>query len=110
MLPVFAKDSEPTLSAAYAEIASDFQDVVRSEVLEHWTDDMEVAFDRDRPIFKSLVMYLSASSHSESALFQKSTPDTRADELLDRERAERVANRLEAVRAVRQERLRKQRA
>ena len=104
VLPTFAKDHEPTLGAAYAEVAKDFQDIVRSEILEHWgsTGDMGT-FDRTRSIFRNLVRYLSGSSAADSAVF--TPPAAGAEAVLERERAHRVEERLKAVRIARLHRL-----
>lgn len=106
VLPSFAKEHDPTLGAAYSEVAKDFQDIVRSEIIEYWTEYEQDAFDRERPIFRGLVRYLSGSSAADSALFSLPTPEGKAEALLSREGALRVERRLDAVREMRSMRLR----
>lgn len=98
VLPVFAKDHEPTLGASYAELAADFVDIVRSEVLRKWGGE-GAGFSPDRPVFASLIKYLSDSSHAETTLFK--TTGQRAESVLDAERAHTVEQRLAAVREAR---------
>lgn len=105
VLPVFAKEQESSLGVAYAEIACDFADIIRSNMLERWAGDVPSVFDSERAVFPLLVCYLSNSTHADSALFSASPEDAQAEALLDRERARRVERRLEAVRANRRDRL-----
>lgn len=102
-LPVFAKEREATLGASYADVAQDFADVVRSEVLRYWDSGEDPGFDRERPIFQQLVQYLSRSAHADTALF--APPAAPAEAARERERAQLVEKRLDAVRQARAERL-----
>lgn len=101
VLPTFAKEHEPTLGACYLEIARDFQDIVRSEVLEHWDDNEALQFDRSQPIFASLVKYLSSSSQADTSVFSTATRNGKTEALLDLQQAYRVETRLAAVRRAR---------
>lgn len=102
-LPVFAKEQEATLGASYASVAKDFADIVRSEVLRYWDSSDEAGFDRGRPVFQQLIQYLSSSSQADTTLFaQPATPSEVAHE---RERAQLVEQRLDAVRQARAQRL-----
>lgn len=99
VLPVFAKEHEPTLGAAYLDLAKDFAEIVRSEVLVHWSSET-----MDLPVFAGLVRYLSGSSVADTSLFN---PAGRIeDAYLERERAHRVEQRLDAVRVARAARMR----
>lgn len=102
MLPSHAKDQEPGLSAAYEEVARDFQDLVRSEGKEAWAE----AFRGGRPFANGLVRHLTGSARADTALFLPSTKEAHNDALLGRETAHRVEQRLAAVRSARAERLR----
>ena len=96
---MFAKEHEPTLGTAYLDLANDFAEIVRSEVLAHWSSET-----MDRPVFAGLVRYLSGSSVADTFLFN---PAGRVEEAyLERERAHRVEQRLDAVRAARAARMR----
>jgi len=106
VLPVFAKEHEATLGVAYMDMAKDFAEVVRSEVLTHWLDNPQQAtFDRSRSIFGGLVRYLSASSMGDMAIFVTPTPSAQAEALVEKERSHRVEERLRMVRAIRLERM-----
>lgn len=65
-----------TFSSMLSESASDFMKIVESGVLEHMDDlDKTITFDRSRPLFTTLVNYLSQSTHSKTDIFSKSTYD-----------------------------------
>lgn len=96
VLPSMGKQHNAELSAAYAEVASDFADVVREEVFEPlWSSKKQVPFDRNRPLFSQLVKYLSSSTHADTAIF-KEGPSS-ADVIAHRERVSKVEQRLNAV-------------
>lgn len=94
VLPTFAKEHEPTLGTAYADMANDFAEIVRAEVFAHWSTEAA-----DMPVFAALVRYLSGSAAADTFLFN--APSNAGEAVLDRERAHRVEQRLGAVRAAR---------
>lgn len=102
-LPAFAKEHEPTLGASYVHVARDFVDIVRSEVLRYWDTDQDHGFERDRSVFQQLVQYLSRSAQADTALFAPATPGGQSAH--ERERAQTVEQRLDAVREARAQRL-----
>ena len=107
VLPVFAKEHEPTLGVAYVDMAKDFAEIVRSGVLSYWLLNPEKAtFDRSRSIFGGLVRYLSASSSADTSVFNVSSTSSMAESLAERERSHRVEERLRMVQAIRLERMR----
>ena len=104
VLPAFAKDREASLGAAYASVALDFADVVRSAVLEKLpAGNGGQVFDPARPVFEQLVRYLTTSDHADTAVFLSSRSP--AEVLASRERIRREEQRLAAVRLERQRRL-----
>lgn len=107
VLPVFAKGQEGTLGVAYDDVAKDFADIVRSEIIEHWDAErnQDQATWAARPVFSMLVRYLSRSSQADTSIFNRASPGAQAAAALDRERAQRVEQRLAAVLESRQERL-----
>ena len=98
VLPVYAKEHEHTLGTAYNDMANDFAEIVRDGVLYEWTSEVP-----DRPVFASLVRHLTGSSAADTALFNAAAAP--GDALLERERAQRVEQRLDAVRIARIARL-----
>lgn len=99
MLPVFATEYEPTLGTAYMELARDFEDIARTDSVRHWRCDTV-----DRPVFAALVRYLSCSAVADTCVFNE--PAAHGEALLERERAHRVEQRLDGVRAARAARMR----
>lgn len=96
VLPSMGKKHNAELSAAYAEVAADFADVVREEVFDPlWTSKKPVPFDRSRPLFSQLVQYLSASTQVDTAIFKEGPSN--ADVIAHHERVSKVEQRLNAV-------------
>ena len=97
VLPSMGKKHNAELSAAYAEVANDFTDIVKEEVFEPlWASKKPVPFDRNRPLFAQLVKYLSSSTYVDTAIF-KEGPSS-ADVIAHHERVSKVEQRLNAVR------------
>jgi hypothetical protein len=99
VMPAFTSEHKATLGTAYADVARDFAEMVRSEVFAHWASEAP-----DTPVFAALVRYLSGSAVADTFLFN--APSSAGDAVLERERAHRVEQRLDAVRAARMARMR----